>query len=89
MAELPQLTDYVHLIIELFGRFRQERSASAAAKLGLTRHPLTTSLTPAVLPAAHPHFKANPPNPRPDNNPSPSKSRACDQFSFLVLYSMV
>ena len=34
MAELPQLTDYVHLIIELFGRFRQERSGRAGAKLG-------------------------------------------------------
>ncbi len=34
MVELPQLTDYVRLIIELFGRFRQERSASVGAKLG-------------------------------------------------------
>ena len=66
MAELPQLTDYVHLIIELFGRLRQERSASAAAKLGLTRHPLTTALTPAVLLAARPQIRAHPPNPRPN-----------------------
>ena len=34
MAKSPQLTDYVRLIIELFGRFRQERSARASAKLG-------------------------------------------------------
>jgi len=34
MAKSPQLTDYVRLIIELFDRFRQERSASADAKLG-------------------------------------------------------
>ena len=34
MAKSPQLTDYVRLIIELFDRFRQERSARAGAKLG-------------------------------------------------------
>ena len=34
MAKSPQLTDYVRLIIELFDRFQQERSARAGAKLG-------------------------------------------------------
>lgn len=34
MAQTPQLTDYVAIIIELFDRFRQERNARAGAKLG-------------------------------------------------------
>ena len=33
MAQTPQLTDYVAIIIELFDRFRQERNARAGAKL--------------------------------------------------------
>ena len=34
MAQTPQLTDYVAIIIELFDRFRQERNAREWAKPG-------------------------------------------------------
>jgi hypothetical protein len=34
MAKAPQLTDYVALIIALFGRSRQQRNARESAKLG-------------------------------------------------------